>query len=316
MESLPKVTFGFVNCNRLHYLKSCIESLIVSTDDYENREFIVVDNASVEEGTEGYLNELEERGFTVLRQQERDPANEYAKACNFIVREATGDFISLVTGDIQFILKGGWLKEYVDFYSEHKDMIGCIAFDAQRRSRIRSSNFSPAFGSGNLKFVFDTSRFPISGAGNVLYSREIIEMMYPWDEDNASHEGGPDSESKMLHKIVAFLKENELRVYQALPLYPNSVSINTDARGTNARVRGNKRYGDYWAPKQDFRYYELNEFNKAIKKIEGKNKPLGIEEVVTAVGWDLPLDEYGDWKKNPIRPETASEGDYGVLYPE
>ena len=141
-------------------------------------------------------------------------------------------------------------------------------------------------------------------------------MMYPWDEDNVSHEGGPDSESKMLHKIVAFLKENELRVYQALPLYPNSVSINTDARGTNARVRGNKRYGDYWAPKQDFRYYELNEFNKAIKKIEGKNKPLGIEEVVTAVGWDLPLDEYGDWKKNPIRPETASEGDYVVLYPE
>ena len=48
---MKKVTFGIVNCNRLFYLKSCLESLIDTTQNYENKELIVIDNASVEPGT-------------------------------------------------------------------------------------------------------------------------------------------------------------------------------------------------------------------------------------------------------------------------
>ena len=58
MSNLPKVSFGLVNCNRLFYLKSCLESLIYCTEDYDNKEFLVVDNASVEKGTEEYLEQL------------------------------------------------------------------------------------------------------------------------------------------------------------------------------------------------------------------------------------------------------------------
>ena len=91
--SLPRVTFGIVNCNRLFYLKSCLESLIHCTEDYKNKEIILVDNASIEEGTKEYLQKKEEQGVRVFRQEKRDPANEFAKALNIIVRETTGDYI-------------------------------------------------------------------------------------------------------------------------------------------------------------------------------------------------------------------------------
>ena len=103
--SLPKVTFGFVNCNRLLYLKSNLESLLKCTEDYTNKEIIVVDNCSKEEGTEEYLQSLKDRGFTVIQRKERDPKNEFAKAKNLIVRESSGDFICPLTGDMQFVLK-------------------------------------------------------------------------------------------------------------------------------------------------------------------------------------------------------------------
>tara|TARA_R110002126_G_scaffold793_1_gene4952 strand:- start:1110 stop:1322 length:213 start_codon:yes stop_codon:yes gene_type:complete len=50
-SNTPLATFGLNNCNRLFYLKSCFETLYEATNDYPNRELIVVDDASVEEGT-------------------------------------------------------------------------------------------------------------------------------------------------------------------------------------------------------------------------------------------------------------------------
>ena len=94
--SEPKVTFGFVNCNRLHYLRSCVESLLICTEDYSNKEIIIVDNASKEEGTEEYLNDLRDRGFKVFVQEERDPSNEYAKALNIIAENATGKYVASI----------------------------------------------------------------------------------------------------------------------------------------------------------------------------------------------------------------------------
>tara|TARA_Y100000310_G_scaffold200219_1_gene200248 strand:+ start:80 stop:1033 length:954 start_codon:yes stop_codon:yes gene_type:complete len=317
MQGLPKVSFGIVNCNRLFYLKSCLESLLVCTEDYPNKEIILVDNASVEEGTEEYLLEKEKQGIRVFRQKERDPANEFAIALNLICRESTGDFVCPIQGDSQFVIKGGWLKEYVKFYSDNVDKIGCMSFDAQRRVRNTSSVFSDFYGDDDFKFVFDFKRYPVSGAGDVMFSRKIIDMISPWSEKNEAFEGGPDSETKMLQKVLKLMKEESLKLCCVMPVLPVSVAIYTDPRGTNARIRGNKRYGEYWASKDDFKYYEILDYEEAIKKVSGKNKPLGIEDIVTAAGdWVLPIDATGNWKKNPIRPETAKSSDYVVLYAE
>lgn len=309
----PLVTFGIVNCNRLHYLKSCFESIIDTTAEYSEKEFIVIDNASSESGTREYLDSLESRGVTVVRREKRDPANEFARGLNEICRIAKGEFIIPLQGDMQFVLQG-WLSEYVDFYQKHLDVIGCISLDAQRRITHNShvQSMSQFLGDGNIKFCADLERPPFAGAGDCMYSRRMIESFYPWREENQNHEGNLDSETDMLQK-VSKIRSNPLSIHRELycivPAIPASIAIYTDKRGTNARVRGNKRYGEYWPAKgENSRYYELISIDEANFRF-GKF-PVSIEDLAKPIGWNSPVDEYGSWMKNPIRPESAKPEDY------
>jgi len=307
----PKVTFGVVNCNRLYYLRSTLESLKNCTSDYPNLEFIVVDNSSSEEGTEEYLQKIEKEGVKVFRQKERDPSNEFARALNLICEESTGDFVCPLQGDMQFIIEDQWLEKYVNFYNSYKDEVGYIIFDAQRKITHSSHSFSNTLGE-DYKFVFDYSRPKINGGGNVMLSREVIDLIYPWHIKNLSHEGGNDSETAMLRKVHQIIDDKNLKYKSALPIIPPSITIYTDERGTNARVRGDYRYGDYWPPKDGslHSYYESKDYKTLVKDFAEREVPVGIEEIATTVGWDPYIDSYGNWKKNPIRPETAKPSEF------
>jgi len=312
MSKLPLVTFGIVNCNRLHYLKSCFKSLAHTTKSYPNIEIIVVDNASIENGTDEFLSKIEKEKFVrVFRQESRDPSNEFAKGLNIIAREMKGDFVIPLQGDMQFIAEN-WLQEFVNYYQENLDKIGCIVLDAQRTV----TNMSHAYQAGdNLKFVYDLSRPPVSGAADVMYSKKIVDMIYPWSENNAAHEGGLDSETDMLKKYSVISREKNLNFVCAMPIVPVSIAIYTDSRGTNARVRGNRRYGDYWPPKKNFRYYETTPLKNLQKKFKDRTIPVGIEEIAAPIEWKAPIDASGSWKKNPIKPEEASSSDFVELIP-
>ena len=311
----PRVTFGFVNCNRLFYLKSCVESLLYTTRDYKNREFIIIDNASVEDGTDKYLDEKSKQGFKVIKQSKRDPANEFAKALNIIAREATGNFIVPLQGDMQFILDCNWLDRYVDFYQKNIENIGCILLDAQREiTNLNHRPYGVIQSQQKHNFLLDVKRNPVCGAADVMYSRQIIEKIYPWDEKNDKHEGGGDSETKMLQKVRQIMTNTSARWFCAVPIVAPAVTIYTDIRGTNARVRGNRRYGDYWPSKKDFRYYQIHDDDSVSQLIEQFNGlPLSIEKLAAPVGFAAPVDDDGAWLKNPIRPETASSSDYVIL---
>ena len=308
-----KVSFGIINCNRLFYLKSCVESLAECTKDYFHKEIIIVDNASIEDGTSEYLLELENRGYRVIRHKTRDPSNEFAKAMNSIVEIYTGDYLCILQGDLQFTLSSGWLAHYVDFYEKNKSNIGCMGLDAQRR--VTNESHTP-YGvdekeNREYRFLIDLKRNPISGAGDALYSREIIDLISPWSSQNKSHEGGEDSETKMIKKSHSIIEKNSLNLYFAMPVIPPAAAIYTDARGTNARIRGNKRYGDYWAPKEDFRYYKIHDYDEMIsRQDEESGIPLPIETMAIPIGFSAPIDSNGSWKKNPIRPESCEPSDY------
>ena len=261
---LPIVTVGIVNCNRLFYLKSCLESFLECTDDYPNREIIIVDNASTEEGTEEYLSEKAAQGIRVIRMEKRDPSNEFPRALNTIVKESKGEYVLLLQGDMQFIIKDKWLHRYVELYQKSKNMIGCICLDAQRSVTHSSHRLSEPAIVFDYGFVADHDRSPISGAGDVMYSRDILEKLGPWSEENSRHEGNDDSETKMLKRIKDVCFSQDLQLTCVLPIFPPSIAIYTDARGTNARVRNHRRYGDYWAPKEGHKYYEIYDFDSIV----------------------------------------------------
>lgn len=317
MEEQPKITFGFINTNRLYYLKSCIESILFCANDYPNKEFIVIDNASIEEGTEDYLNLLRDRGFKIFKRNKRDPSNEFAKGLNTICEEASGEFIVPLQGDMQFFLYGiGWLKEYINVFSENINNIGCITLDAQRNITNSSHKFSkPINNSSNYKFVYDLNRPPIAGAGDVMYSKKIIEKIYPWRaKENLSHEGGMDSETAMYAKIRKLSSHDNFikNLRCAVPILPPACAI-YNSQGTNARIRKNKRYGEYFHPKNNWKYYETRNY-KEFKYITS-SKPFGIESLAQPIGYNLLMDEKNNLMKIPIRPETATPDQYEELYP-
>jgi glycosyltransferase involved in cell wall biosynthesis len=312
--SSPKVTFGIVNCNRLFYLKSCVESLLYCTSDYENKEVIIVDNASIEKGTEEYLSEKEQQGLSVVRMANRDPSSEFARGLNTIMKKATGKIIIPLQGDMQFILKGGWLNHYVNLLDKHEGSIGCMLLDAQRNIRNKSATFSQLLGDPEYPFIIDVNRFPFSGAADSAYNRKVADFFGAWNEDNLNHEGGSDSETYMRNRVTLFMEQNkDVKLFAVQPIFSPAASIFTDSRGTNARVRGNRLYGDYWEAKEDFKYYKIHEFDDALKMCKDKRIPIGIEDIAHPIGFEAPIDSTGNWKKNPIRPETAIESDYVEL---
>ena len=314
MKNLPKVSFGLVNCNRLFYLKSCLESLIHCTEDYPNKEILVVDNASVENGTSEYLKEIKSQGISVHQEKERDPSNEFARGLNTICEKTDGDFVVPLQSDMQFFVKNGWLKNYVEFFQKNLDKIGCMSFDAQRKVRLNQGSYLFPQEQTEFKFVYGKSYSPIHGAADVMYSRETIKEIYPWNIKNSNHEGGEDSETKMLQKVKKMLTKRNKEVYLVMPVFPVSAAIYTDPRGTNARIRGDKRYGKYWPPKQDsFRYYKIWDYQEALELSSDIDVPFGIEFTAKPIGWEQPLDGNGNWLKNPIRPESCSESDYETI---
>jgi len=298
-QTLPRVTVGFVNCNRLFYLKSCVESFIICAEDYANKEIIVVDNSSIEDGTSEYLEDLENRGFKVFRQTERDPANEYAKALNIIAENATGDFIASIPADVQFVVKGKWLHEYVKFLELYEDTTGCISFDAQRKIRNDNGKYSNLLGDDDFKFIYHYQRNPIMGAMNCMITKNTMDMMHPWDVDNHAHEGGKDSETKMLEKVANIILRNNSRIYYAAPTIPVSIGIFHED-GSNARVRGSKRYGTYKPPPGDetgIKYYEIINYEDLPEEWFSRTTPIHIEEISKSIGWNLPIDTAGKWIK-------------------
>jgi glycosyltransferase involved in cell wall biosynthesis len=305
-----RVSIGIVNCNRLHYLRSQLASLIetLAGDVAFVRELIIVDNASVEPGTDAYLRDLPTIGSGciqhVIRHEQRDPNNEFARALNEIVSIAEGDVIIPLQGDSQFIRRG-WLRDAL-MVVERPDC-GCVVLDAQRRATHQAARLVRA----SREAFIDLHRPPIAGAGDVAYRREIIKQVYPWSTENAAHEVVGDSETKMLQRVRAMQLSRSLVSYVLAS--PAAVQIVTDPRGTNARVRGNRRYGAYWPARDGDMYYRIVD---ALPCSPNASYPVTIEDAVKLacpIGWEAPLAPDGSWLKNPIRPEDAQPGEWTEL---
>ena len=172
-----------------------------------------------------------------------------------------------------------------------------------------------AVSESGFRFLIDCNRPPTSGAADVMYSREILDLIYPWSENNKQHEYDEDSETKMLNKVKKMNMSGRHSFFTFCPIMPVSVAIYTDSRGTNARIRGDKIYGNYWEAKRDNQYYEIFSYDKCQQKFKfyKRNIPIPIEEVAECIDHGPYLYKNKNWMKNPIRPESCNEADWKFI---
>jgi glycosyltransferase involved in cell wall biosynthesis len=313
--SAPLVTIGVVSYNRLHYLRALMESARTCVV-YPNVQWIVVDGNSVEPGLREYVESLDFVDRAVFADCS------HAEAMNTIVELAAGEFILMLPEDVQFIVRGEWLRDFVEVASSSD--VGHVQFDAQRRSTLRR-HFVDArvvvrgrqvriplvrrhprrltTASGREFVGYGDRREPVGAAGIVTFVRTSIRRrLGPWQSRAAGaliQDSSLGAEADMIERWRA----SGLELEAVLARIPVAADIVTDPRGTKARIRlGNRRYGRYAPPPNGSLYYriwaeeELAQFARA-------QPAAAFEDIVEPLGFELPLDAHGGLLKTNVITE-------------
>ena len=295
---MSKITFGIVNYNRLHYLKSCAESLMQSIQEQKDVQLICIDDNSKESGTKEYLQTLADRGWTVINQEDtrkdkkfavdhyQDTAhmNPFSDALNLLLDMAEGEYFVPLQGDMQFVKKN-WVDSYVELMEEC-DNVGNICLDAQRKVRLEATYFTDHFEADNNIFAIDRGR-QIGGAGDAFFRTSTLKELGGWTYGSW---GTPET-----HFIEKINEQYGGLMKPYMPWNPPAAVIITGKDGRNARIRGGKRYGEYWAAPSDHMYYKWAE---DLPIDMSRVRPQSIEELVVPNGdWELPLDAQGNMLK-------------------
>lgn len=117
LKNTPKVSVIIPNCDKVDYLRNCIDS-IENKNVYDPYEIIVVENNSKDEATFAYYNELEEHPHVRIIRYEGE--FNYAKINNFAVENANGEFLLLLNNDVT-LTGTDFIKELL-MYAQREDV--------------------------------------------------------------------------------------------------------------------------------------------------------------------------------------------------
>jgi len=284
---------------------------------YPNCEWIVVDNASTESGLKDYLKSEKLIDKLILRDK-RSPSTEHMDALNIITEQANGDFIVILSDDVQFIRKN-WEQSLINVLLQDES-ITSVSLSALRRVTINKLflDFTLRkflFMARDLKYFkkvrfqkkikinqelfhsFGYMRDPIDGVGMQVFSRlKLWRGLGKWEAELKfnPHDSSSGGEENMLKRA---LREG-ISGHMITPHYPVLATIVTDSIGLNARVRGEYRYGEYFPPPSGCLYYEI--LQGPIDQFVKVNIPLNFEDIVRPLGYELPLDKKGSLIKEGV----------------
>jgi hypothetical protein len=225
----------------------------------------------------------------------------------------------LLPEDLQFVLRGPWMRDLVELVLAH-EKVGHVTFDVQRRVTIRR-HFEKAYlrlprktlplpfgprlyrryrtGSGREFLGYGLTRQSITGAGIGSFCRtEIWRRLGPWRTRPVTRlvDSGLGAERDMVRRHWASGRKLEAVMMR----FPAAADIITDPRGTKARIRlGKRRYGRYAPPPAGDLYYRIWDDDETAEFAHFKPAP-GFEDYVQPLGFELPLDEDGNLLKTSV----------------
>lgn len=311
----PRVTLGFVSCERLNYLKATLE-FARECIQYPNLEWIVDDDASEEPGLQEYVRGCDWIQHKIFHRRT------HAEAMNRMVEMATGEFILIWPEDVQFITRGPWLRDLVGILRDNPD-IGGVCLDAQRLctlerifwpgrmerlSRLRAE--VRRFGWRGIrrqrKIVaadgFTLWTYGAVGDGVVgsgipsLMRTSIWRELGPWravKPDAQIQDSSLGAEDDMLARV----RKKGLRLQLAIAQIPLAADIINDTVGCKAKFRKGIRHGAYAPPPGGGAYYYAIRSFEERQRMAKPDRPLSFSECVEPLGFEIPKDSRGDRMK-------------------
>jgi len=319
----PLVSIAVISFNRLHYLKATLESARECIQ-YPNIEWIVSDNSSKEPGLREYIEGLDWVQVKIFGDQT------HADAMNEIVQIAKGDYIFIWPEDVQFVVKGDWLKDVVELLDNHRE-VGSIGLNFLRRKTYRTlltyrkwlqfkmiaaelryfkNKFrlsktivsSRGFKAFTLGFIWPG----ICGSGIPSVARtQVWREMGPWKSTKTATTANIiDSSLGSEEDMVKRFYKKGIPLQQACLYISVAADIINDSMGAKAKVRKGFRYGNYTAPPNGHFYYELIDLDKITSNVD---YPIAFEDIITPISFELPLDKNGDMLKAAINMTVKTQ---------
>jgi hypothetical protein len=319
----PKITLGFISCERLHYLRATLESARQCID-YPRLEWIVIDDDSEEPGLREYIHSCDWIQHKVFKRQT------HADAMNQLVEMATGEYVLIWPEDVQFITSGDWLLKLVQLLQLNPD-IGGVCLDAQRLCTLENI-FKPSlrecwrrfrtdwlrygllhirrqrrlvFEDGFTVWTYGSYNEGVVGSGiPSLMRTSIWRQLGPWKV--AKPEAGIiDSSLGAEDDMIDRVRKSGLRLQMAALHIPVAADIINDDIGCKAKVRKGIRYGNYTPPPDGGAlYYQISSFEERQESALHR-RPLSFTECVVPLGFEIPMDANGDRLKASFNDQTS-----------
>lgn len=145
MDAPPFISVIVLTCNRLAYLKDCVESLCAQAYPSDRMEIVVVDDGS-DDGTDEWVERkrnTDERIVLIRHRENRGiPA-----ARNSGLAAATGPIVAIVADD--YLLKPDYLRTLADFFMARPDAMAVrfriVPSDRRPASRISHFHYDVSF---------------------------------------------------------------------------------------------------------------------------------------------------------------------------
>ncbi len=320
----PLLTIGVLSWNRLHYLRATLEAM-KRCIQYPRIQWIVLDNRSTESGLAEYLKSLDWVDDLIFMK------STHVGAMNEIVSRAKGEALLLWPDDMQFVVEGDWMKDCMEVLMTNR-WIGSMSLNFQRRETVKriwgpgqslragvkeAWNELKRYGTGFRfrKKLLSSRGYPIRtygwkedgiiGAGIASLTRaDLWKTLGPWKVDSGDRNIVDSSGGGEAEMLVRW-QNSGMPLQRAIPVLPVSADILTDSLGTKAKVRGDKRYGDYRAPTQGDFYYRIRK-QEDVSNLWKNDQPVSFEDFVEPVGFNLPLDERGNLLKGGLNMSIVS----------
>lgn len=266
-------TFAVISCNRLHYLKNCVNSIIefVGLADIN---LLIIDNGSTENGITEYLNSLPKE-VDIKRFVKRSP-HELHAAMNYAIkysRKKKNKIINFIQEDYQYLYHLPELLQRVsDAFKKKKNVVQLHTNLIWKRKRKKLGKMIPVQ-IGSTKWYLMGGKPPCDNGFTRLDLYKKIGLYPNFTSVHGREKGYRSGESWFAKKCRT--------KYRMLMSDPNMGMI-MDC----AYVRGNKRFGKYMKPPNKYYLKPFdNDKQSVVRNKAKKGQFCFIEDMIEPDGW-------------------------------
>ncbi len=280
--------FAVMTCNRMYYAKNCIDS-ILKFIDMDRIRLLICDNCTIEKGFDEYLNTISNQHKSVVVKKFKDRTrNELYRAMNYAIKfckKENDPIVNFIQDDYQYLFRSDkQLDDTLEIFKQYPKIVQVNHTFAWARKKNKEGKKRKFNINGTNYLHLINKRTCDSGLTRVAAYDKI--GLYPsttisweggnmWNLKKNRYKGKVNGEQWFGRQCR---KRKWTRCSSCFPCQTMLFDC--------AYIRGNKRYGRYFAPPNGFYIEPFNE--KQMKQLEANNKSgklSYIEKMCKPNGW-------------------------------